>query len=238
MDWEKNTMKIDENDNIKMEGTVKDVLSSIQNIFLEYGLKNTIKKIIKRIYYKLIGVDFSMQTLDDLTIIGTNKLSGTICGSSSEEVVKDVLTQLVAFDKNILEGSFIDYGSGKGRLIITARNFGFQKAIGIEFAKELVDITTKNIKKLDISNIHVIHMDASHYIPEPETRVIYFLNPFREDVFHKVLPQIIRYKENFKNDVYIVYRAPIYKTIFSDYPQIKHIKHHVYKSSITEFYRL
>lgn len=78
-------------------------------------------------------------------------------------------------------------------------------------------------------------MDASHYIPEQETRVIYFLNPFREDVFHQVLSQIIKYRKHFKNNVYIVYRAPIYKKVFSDYPQIKH---HSYKGSITEFYKL
>lgn len=231
-------MKIDENSNIKMEGTLTDILSTLKRTFLQYGIRTTSKKIIKKINHKLIGVDFSMQELSNLTIVGENKTSGTICGSSSEEVVQDIFTQLVTFDKNILNGRLLDYGSGKGRLIITARNFGFQQATGVEFAKELVEISKKNIYKLNITNIKVIHMDAQNYIPTKDIRVIYFLNPFREDVFHKVLPQIIKYKKIFEKDVYIVYRAPIYKKVFNDYPEIKHIKHHTYKGSNTEFYKL
>ena len=231
-------MKIDENSNIKKEGTIGDLLAALKYTFFQHGVRTTGKKILKKLHHKLIGVDFSMQPLSDLTIEGENKLSGTICGSSSDDVVQDVFKQLLSFNKNILNGTFLDYGSGKGRLIITARNFGFQKAVGVEFAKELVEISEKNISKLNVTDIKVIHMDAQNYIPQKDTRVIYFLNPFREDVFHKVLPQIIKYREVFENDVYIVYRAPIYKAVFNDYPEIRHIKHHIHKGSLTEFYKL
>jgi len=231
-------MKVDENSNIKMEGGVVDLLLALKHTLFQHGVKSTSQKILKKIYYRVIGVDFSMQKLDDLTITSDNKLAGTICGSSSDDVVQDVLRQLILFDKNIVNGTFLDYGSGKGRLVITARNFGFKQVIGIEFAKELVEIAQLNISKLNISNTEVIHMDATNYMPPKETRVIYFLNPFRAEVFHKVLPQIIKHKEHFENEVYIVYRAPIYKEVFNDYPEIKHIKHHIYKGSHTEFYQL
>jgi len=107
MDWEKNQMSVDENSNIKMEGSVADLLLALKHTFFQHGVKSTSKKILKKIYYRLIGVDFSMQKLDDLTITSENRLSGTICGSSSEDVVQDILRQLILFDKNIVNGVHI-----------------------------------------------------------------------------------------------------------------------------------
>ncbi|WP_301089671.1 class I SAM-dependent methyltransferase [Sphingomonas sp.] len=40
--------------------------------------------------------------------------------------------------------SFVDYGSGKGRVVMIAAARGFQRAIGVEFAPELHDIALAN----------------------------------------------------------------------------------------------
>ncbi len=42
--------------------------------------------------------------------------------------------------------NIIDIGSGKGRVLLIASEFGFKKAIGVEISKVLHDISEKNIK--------------------------------------------------------------------------------------------
>jgi 16S rRNA G966 N2-methylase RsmD len=239
MDRSKDTMSKDKN--LLMKNSQKGLfftLGVVVNVLKEDGIKVTISKIFKNIYHRFLGIDFSMQEITNLTIQSNNKSYGTICGSSAEHTVKHILDELVLLDKSVLKGTFVDYGSGKGRLIVFAKQYGFNKTIGIEFAKELCEITQKNIELLSIKNSEVLHIDAVEYIPKEDTRVIYFLNPFAKNIFQKVLPKIIKHTKDFKNDIYIIYRAPIYKSVFLEFPQITHIKTDHFRGDITEFYKI
>jgi len=233
--------KMSKDNNLLMKNSQKGLLFTIKVIVSKLkddGIKTTFLKISKNIHHKILGVDFSMQEIDNLTIDSDNKSYGTICGSSAEHTVKHILDELVLLDKSVLDGTFVDYGSGKGRLITFAKEYGFHKTIGIEFAKELCDITKRNLKKLKIENSKVLHMDATNYLPEKDTRVIYFLNPFHEKVFKELLPKLIEHTKDFEKDIYIIYRAPIYKSIFSKFKQIKHIKTDTFRGDVTEFYKI
>ncbi len=210
----------------------------IYHILKSDGLLTTLSKITKNIYYKIIGVDFDMQELDNLTIKGENKNLGTICGSSAEHTVHHVLDTLVSFDETILDSTFVDYGSGKGKLIIFAKTYGFKHCIGVEFAKELCEIATKNIQKLKIEDTIVIHSDAVDFTIPNDARVIYFLNPFHKSVFEQVLPKIITQSKNFTKQLFIIYRAPVYNEVFTKYPEIKHLKRDYFHGDLTEFYQV
>ncbi len=230
-----------EDQNILMINNQKGTFFAISVVFHKLksdGIQTTFTKIIKNLYYKIIGVDFNMQELDHLTIKGENKNLGTICGSSAEHTVTHVLDTLVDFDESVLDGIFVDYGSGKGKLIIFAKNYGFKHCIGVEFAKELCEIATKNIKKLKIKDTHVIHSDAVDFAIPNDARVLYFLNPFHKSVFEQVLPKIIAQSKNLNRELYIVYRAPIYNEVFQNYPEIKHLKKDYFRGDLTEFYQI
>ncbi len=230
-----------EDHNILMNDNQKGFFFTLSVIFEKLrsdGIKTTLSKITKNIYYKIIGVDFDMQTLDQLTIKGGNKNLGTICGSSAEHTVQHILDSLVDFDKSILDGTFVDYGSGKGKLIIFAKNYGFQQCIGVEFAKELCEIATNNIKKLNIKDTTVVHGDAVDFTIPNDARVLYFLNPFHKSVFEQLLPKIISQSKKLNKELYIVYRAPIYNEVFQNYPEIKHLKKDYFRGDLTEFYQI
>ena len=202
------------------------------------GFIKALSKTFKNIYYKLIGVDFSFQSLDKLEIQSPNHSHATMCGSSTQSTVAHIFDMLVTWDKSILDGVFVDYGSGKGKLIIHAKKYGFKKVIGIEFAKELYQTSILNIQKLHLKNIQVLHMDAINYIPQPNTRVIYFHNPFSSEVFDIILPKLIDETKKFKKTIYLVYRVPLQKEVFKKYPAIEHIKSDMFQKDATEFYKL
>jgi 16S rRNA G966 N2-methylase RsmD len=170
------------------------------------GVSPTINKITQRIGYKIKGIDFSPQNIFDLTITGEHKDSAIAHLPSSHDFIQMLINDLDnIIGKKIDKDLFLDYGSGKGGAIIHAKNLGFSKSIGIEFAKELDEIAKENIKKFKANNVTSIYGDAAEYLPPLNVSVIYMLNPFDETVMKKVAKNISSLKGKYKNDVYIIY---------------------------------
>ena len=170
------------------------------------GIRATIRKIWQRIDYKRKGVDFSTQNIYDLTRVGEHQEHGTALVSTSI----DFLTQLIndleeCIGKPIKKNLFVDYGSGKGAAIIHAKQIGFKRAIGVEFAKELHEQAVKNIENLKLDNVESLYADATTYTLPNDISLIYFFNPFDEVVMKKVIANILRQKESFEDDVYVIY---------------------------------
>ncbi|CAA6818595.1 MAG: Unknown protein [uncultured Sulfurovum sp.] len=170
------------------------------------GLFSTLRKIGQRIFYKTKGVDFSTQNIYDLTRKGEHQEHGTALVSTSTDFLQQLLGDLEKLiDKPLNKRLFVDFGSGKGAAIIHARELGFQRTIGVEFAKELHERAIQNIKALGLSHVDSIYEDATNYKLPNDISLIYFFNPFDEVVMQKVMSNIMQQKSNFENDVYIIY---------------------------------
>ena len=170
------------------------------------GLIPTFRKMAQRLDLKMKGVDFSTQNIYDLTRTGEHQEHGTALVSSSEDFLKQLINDLEsAINTPLQKELFIDYGSGKGAAIIHAKKIGFKQSIGVEFAKELHETAVENIKKLKLNDVNSLYADATSYVPPKNVSVIYFFNPFDEVVMEKVIENILKHKESFENDVYVVY---------------------------------
>jgi len=198
------------NANIEVEDENK-ILNQIEGVFSSLkknGFYSTFKKINEHLSYKAKGVDFKSQNIASLTKTGEFKNQGTALISSS----KDFLTTLISDLERLIgtpvnKSLFMDYGSGKGSAIIHAKTIGFERTLGIEFAKELHEIALENIEKFNMKSVQSIYADASSFPPPKDVSVIYFYNPFTEVVMEKVIQNILNEKKNFVNDVYIIYRS-------------------------------
>ena len=104
-------------------------------------------------------------SLEDLEIESKNKERGILYGGTpSRHLMKILKTE------SFPDGStFVDVGSGKGRVLMVASKFNFKKIVGIEFSSELCDIAIKNLSiyktkaKGITSDIEVIHGDVLNY---------------------------------------------------------------------------
>ena len=89
---------------------------------------------------------------------------------------------------------FVDFGAGKGRTMILAKECGFPRVKGLEFSFSLYKSAQKNIqnykkKKGDI-NFELLNLDASKYIVQKEDNFFYFFNPFNEFILNQCLNNI------------------------------------------------
>jgi 16S rRNA G966 N2-methylase RsmD len=199
----------DTNADMSHQNTLAYKMGEIVNSIRDNGIKATIDKIFQRVNYRVKNVDFSTQNIYDLTLTGEYKDNGTALVSTSKDFLKmllDDLEELVG-DK-ISKDVFLDYGSGKGGAIIHAREFGFKKAIGIEFAKELDEIAKRNIQNLGINEVYSYFQDATTYNPPKDISIIYLFNPFDKVVMEKVAQNIDSLRDEYINDVYIIYGNP------------------------------
>ena len=173
------------------------------------GVRLTTKKIFRRFYYYVIGVDFSLQNLHDLNIVGDHAKNATALVSTSKDFLFELFEILQSeAGEEFKKGRFIDIGSGKGAAIIFAKEFGFKRSLGVEFAKELHKIAQKNIKKLDINEVVSINKDAVEYFPPRDTTVIFLFNPFDRTVMRKVVKNILKARESFIYSCYLIYVNP------------------------------
>jgi 16S rRNA G966 N2-methylase RsmD len=203
----------------------------------ENGALPTLRKIGQRISYKIKGLDFSTQNIYELTRTGEHKEHGTALVSTS----KDFLSQLIhdledTLAKPLKKSLFIDYGSGKGAAIIHAKALGFHRTVGVEFAKELHETAQKNIQKLKLDNVDSFYADATTYLAPLDVSVIYLFNPFDEVVMKKLIANIVEQKENFENDVYLIYGNASSDILKNSFELIKKI---TYPSGATaDFYKI
>jgi SAM-dependent methyltransferase len=107
---------------------------------------------------------------------------------------------------------FVDYGSGKGRVVIFAATYPFRKVLGVEFSPELSAIAQQNIrkveKKLKCHDIEIITADAGSFDLPNEASVLFLYNPFSGDLLKKVFDKIRTSLNRVPRKLLIVYKNP------------------------------
>jgi hypothetical protein len=97
--------------------------------------------------------------------------------------------------RNYADYTFVDLGSGKGRMLFLAAEYPFRRIIGVELARELHEAALQNIRryrspKQRCREIESIYMDAANYVFPDQPLVISLFNPFGPSVLREVLDRL------------------------------------------------
>lgn len=104
---------------------------------------------------------------------------------------------------------FVDFGAGRGRVLMLASGFPFERITGAEIAQELHGDCQMNIAQYPRSFMKCRDVDCVHTrattLPIPEQpAAFYFFNPFEMNVFEKVLSRITRSYKRSRRQMYLV----------------------------------
>jgi SAM-dependent methyltransferase len=118
------------------------------------------------------------------------------------------------------DGAFVDLGSGKGRVLLLAARFGFERVVGVEFCPELCNIARDNIKTFArktrlASYIDVVHSDVASFFIEAEYNVFYMYNPFDKVVMARLLANLHASVARFPRKIWLIYNTPIHDQLIS-----------------------
>jgi len=134
---------------------------------------------------------------------------------------QDIVDEILAAIPDGPEGfTFIDYGSGKGRVLLMAALHPFRSVIGIEIAEEMHRIAEANIAHfatvapVACKDISSLCRDARAFDP-PETPLIaYFYNPCHGEILRPMVETIERSHAARPRPIWAVYIEPLYPEAF------------------------
>lgn len=108
------------------------------------------------------------------------------------------------------EFTLVDFGCGKGRILLMALEAGFRAAIGVEFAPELARIAEANLRsyrgRRSAASVHC--GDAAAFPIPPDPLVVFLANPFKGPVLEAVAENIRRSFAEHPRAIYVVYLYP------------------------------
>jgi predicted RNA methylase len=107
---------------------------------------------------------------------------------------------------------FVDFGSGKGRIVWQAAHLPFARVIGVEISDQLNAVARTNIEKhrdrLTCDNVELITADAAEFEVPDDMTFAYFFAPFRGEVFRRVIRHIIESIDRSPRQVTLIYANP------------------------------
>ena len=124
--------------------------------------------------------------------------------------VEDFERLMAKLDVDHSEFVFVDYGSGKGKVLLLAAAYPFKRIVGVEFSPPLVQVARENIAQLgsDAARVELVLKDATEFEPPPEPLVLYFFNPFGLAVLLPVLARVRASLDLHARPAYIVVTGP------------------------------
>lgn len=184
------------------EGGLRHALTAVRDAFLL-----RLERRVDRRWDAVHGIDTCGLTyLSNLDVRGDNLAQGVEYDPSPVRVITRTLRSLPE-----TEGfTFVDYGSGKGRVLFVAAERPFRRIIGVEFARELHETALTNLAnyrnaRQRCSHIVPVLADALEFTIPPEPCILYFYTPFKEALVRKVLDIVAASYAQNPRPMYVVY---------------------------------
>ena len=173
--------------------------------------------------------------LTELTITGSNTAHAVHYHPSHPKFLFEVFS---ALDIDFNSHTFVDFGSGKGRVLLVASEFPFAEIIGVEFASELHEIACGNIqnyrsKTQQCKNIKSLNLDAAEFEMPSTPLVLYLFNPFGPGVLTPVLQNLQRSIDVNPREVTLIYMSPFHGALIEQETSLRCVEqsryHNTYK---------
>ena len=153
----------------------------------------------------------------DLKTESPNWVYGTGYWPSSPRLVSEILAFLPIRHEKF---TFVDLGSGKGRVLLMASDYPFEKIIGVEYAPKLHGAAVENIghyrsETQKCRNIEAICQDMTAFEFPKKPLVVFLYNPASEAVMRIVAGNIVNSLLDYLREMWVVYVTPTYNVFAS-----------------------
>ncbi len=214
-------------------GTLPTMVATSAKLLAVFGCDLTQRewywRRMNRSFDKRFGVETTQQvSVDDLDVDASRKSEIEPYEATNPTEFGCALSRL---EINYEDYAFVDFGSGKGRVVLMAAAFPFQKIIGVELSTRLYEaarfnmeshLTARAIRRGDRRDtrptppIQLWNLSAETVRLPVTPLVLYFFNPFKRDVMNNVLNRIRSSYENNPRHIVIVYHNPEQRDVFDE----------------------
>jgi hypothetical protein len=138
--------------------------------------------------------------------------------------------------------TFIDIGSGKGRTLLMASEYPFQKIIGVELLPQLHLVAQENLRQYQSESqkcfaFEPVCGDATTFSFPAEPLVLYLFNPLPESGLRQMLINLDRSLTASPRPAYVLYHNPLLEHVLAGTAQLTRLSgtesYSLYRSSKT-----
>lgn len=116
--------------------------------------------------------------------------------------------------------TFVDLGSGKGRVLLMASEFPFQRVIGVELSEQLHSVAEQNIRTFCGQRrcpvVESICCDATQFQFPSDPLVLYLFNPFSQTILSRVVDNLTASLTEAPRRVIVIYYNPLHAGVFEE----------------------
>jgi SAM-dependent methyltransferase len=205
------------------------LLQIISHSVRERGFSGTVSRVVERsietaserLYDVRLGVDTSGQVPCTQTSPTTGETGRGYRGTAPGFLRRKIRSLQIPFEESV----FVDLGSGKGRTLLLAAEFPFRGIVGVELSDSLHRVAVANVAALGLENrITCLRSDASDYRFPDDALVLFFFNPFPEEVLRQVVQRLGEAWERKPRPIRIIYRKPIWTKALDSAPFLVRIE--------------
>ena len=153
----------------------------------------------------------------DMRVNSDNWAYGTGYIPTASELVSEILAVLPISHENF---TFVDLGSGKGRVLLMASEYPFSHIIGVEYAPELHAAAVKNVGTYrsptqKCKSIECRCGDIAEFVFPDTPLVVFLFNPAQEAVIERLATHLIASFRQTPREVWVIYVNPVHRSFFS-----------------------
>lgn len=184
----------------------------------QQGVTGTIHKLycqlVDYLFDRRYGIDTrTWARLNQLTIASDNQSKGRAYKPTRVVPLRKLFHAIQSLDP-VVDRVLVDFGCGKGRVLLVAAEFGFRAVRGVEFAQELCAIAQSNCaayqaKTGSKTEFQIVAADVVNYAIHTDENIFFFFNPFDEEILHRVLHQISASLLAKPRKILIIYHNPV-----------------------------
>lgn len=146
---------------------------------------------------------------------------------TTDPVIFHEAIQVITNREDLSAYTFVDLGSGKGRVLLLASEYPFARLIGIELLPELHEIAGANLERaaerLQHRCVDLVCGDARDYLFPDCPLVVFLFNPFPSYVFAEIMRRLDRSVAASPRPVYVVFHNILYEDAFKHAPSLHRI---------------
>jgi hypothetical protein len=136
------------------------------------------------------------------------------------ESLKQASATLSSAKFDLREFTFIDVGSGKGRVLLMAADYPFRRILGIELLSELHRVARENIDKYRSDSqqcfaIDCLLGDACQFTFPPEPTVLYLFNPLPESGLARMMINLEHSLREHPRLLFVLYHNPLLEQVLT-----------------------
>lgn len=141
--------------------------------------------------------------------------------------VRTMRALLRQLDANLDSSTFVDFGSGKGRVLLIASEFHFTRVVGVEFDEKLHHTACENIRafrgRRQCANVSSVLGRAEEFAVPAGDLVLYFFHPFEAAIMEHILNNVVSsYRENPRRILLLLFR-PSHAALVERFPEFRRL---------------